>query len=143
MGGACVFRGSGGSGDSSTIYRSVRKHRTLEMPKQDPGLGEALKGGDNLSPPLELATAGATENRTPEPAPSTPILYDLDMSQRATTHPPKLTIARTIHVPVALRKRIAADAARCARSFETPGRVHASTSPRRVVLRAARGRTRS
>jgi hypothetical protein len=40
------------------------------------------------------------------------------MSQRAATHPQKLTIARTIHIPVALRKRIAADAERCGRSFE-------------------------
>jgi hypothetical protein len=45
-------------------------------------------------------------------------LYDLDMSQRAAAHPRKLTIARTIHIPVALRKRIAADAERCGRSFE-------------------------
>jgi len=40
------------------------------------------------------------------------------MSQRAAVHPQKSTIARTIHIPVALRKRIAADAERCARSFE-------------------------
>ncbi len=40
------------------------------------------------------------------------------MSPRAAAHPQKLTIARTIHIPVALRKRIAADAERCGRSFE-------------------------
>ncbi len=42
----------------------------------------------------------------------------LVMSQRATAHPQESTIARTIRVPVALRKRIAADAERCGRSFE-------------------------
>lgn len=40
------------------------------------------------------------------------------MSPRATTQPQGATIARTIRIPVALRKRIAADAERCGRSFE-------------------------
>jgi len=40
------------------------------------------------------------------------------MSPRATTNQPEPTIARTIRIPAALRKRIAADAERCGRSFE-------------------------
>src|SRR2546423_1776487 len=40
------------------------------------------------------------------------------MSRRAATHPRESTIARTIRIPAALRKRIAADAERCGRSFE-------------------------
>lgn len=40
------------------------------------------------------------------------------MSLRAAAHPQESTIARTIRIPVALRKRIAADAERCGRSFE-------------------------
>jgi hypothetical protein len=42
----------------------------------------------------------------------------LVMSVRAAAHPQESTIARTIRIPVALRKRIAADAERCGRSFE-------------------------
>src|SRR5437763_16901212 len=42
----------------------------------------------------------------------------LVMSQRAATHSRESTIARTIRIPAALRKRIAADAERCGRSFE-------------------------
>ncbi|MGZ5472966.1 MAG: hypothetical protein ACXW31_04050, partial [Thermoanaerobaculia bacterium] len=45
------------------------------------------------------------------------IRYLLVMSQRAAARP-QATIARTIRIPVALRKRIAADAERCGRSFE-------------------------
>jgi len=40
------------------------------------------------------------------------------MSQRAVAHPQESTIARTIRMPGALRKRIQADAERCGRSFE-------------------------
>ena len=40
------------------------------------------------------------------------------MSKRATINPQESTIARTIRIPIALRKRIAADAERCGRSFE-------------------------
>ncbi len=40
------------------------------------------------------------------------------MSQRGAAHPQEATIARTIRIPVALHKRIAADAERCGRSFE-------------------------
>ncbi|MDP9195100.1 MAG: hypothetical protein M3P06_25670 [Acidobacteriota bacterium] len=40
------------------------------------------------------------------------------MTRRAASHVQESTIARTIRVPVALRKRIAADAERCGRSFE-------------------------
>jgi hypothetical protein len=47
-----------------------------------------------------------------------PIWYCLVMSQRAAINPRKSTIARTIRIPAALRKRIAADAERCGRSFE-------------------------
>jgi len=40
------------------------------------------------------------------------------MSPRATTNPQEPTIARTIRIPAELRKKIAADAERCGRSFE-------------------------
>lgn len=40
------------------------------------------------------------------------------MSQRAAVHPQESTIARTIRIPVELRRKIAADAERCGRSFE-------------------------
>jgi hypothetical protein len=40
------------------------------------------------------------------------------MSPRAAARPQEATIARTIRIPAALRKRIAADADRCGRSFE-------------------------
>ncbi len=40
------------------------------------------------------------------------------MSQRTAANPPESTIARTIRMPATLRKRIAADAERCGRSFE-------------------------
>jgi len=40
------------------------------------------------------------------------------MSQRAAASAEESAIARTIRVPAALRKRIAADAERCGRSFE-------------------------
>ncbi len=40
------------------------------------------------------------------------------MTRRAASHLQESTIARTIRVPIALRKRIAADAERCGRSFE-------------------------
>jgi hypothetical protein len=40
------------------------------------------------------------------------------MRQRAVDHRQELTIARTIRIPAALRKRIAADADRCVRTFE-------------------------
>jgi hypothetical protein len=40
------------------------------------------------------------------------------MSQRATASTAESTIARTIRIPASLRKRIAADAERCGRSFE-------------------------
>ena len=40
------------------------------------------------------------------------------MSERATAKPQELAIARTIRIPASLRKRIAADAERCGRSFE-------------------------
>lgn len=40
------------------------------------------------------------------------------MSERAAIQPRESTVARTIRIPVALRKRIAADAERCGRSFE-------------------------
>jgi hypothetical protein len=40
------------------------------------------------------------------------------MSRPAVAQPQESTIARTIRIPVALRKRIAADAERCGRSFE-------------------------
>jgi hypothetical protein len=39
-------------------------------------------------------------------------------SPRAAAQPAESTIARTIRIPTALRKRIAADAERCGRSFE-------------------------
>ena len=42
----------------------------------------------------------------------------LVMSRRATANPQESTIARTIRIPAALRRRIAADAERCGRSFE-------------------------
>lgn len=42
----------------------------------------------------------------------------LVMSPRAATRPQETTIARTIRIPATLRKRIAADAERCGRSFE-------------------------
>lgn len=42
----------------------------------------------------------------------------LVMSPPAAAHPKESTIARTIRIPAALRKRIAADAERCGRSFE-------------------------
>jgi hypothetical protein len=40
------------------------------------------------------------------------------MSQRTAVNAQESTIARTIRMPGALRKRIAADAERCGRSFE-------------------------
>ena len=40
------------------------------------------------------------------------------MSQRAAAHPPESTVASTIRIPAKLRKRIAADAERCGRSFD-------------------------
>lgn len=40
------------------------------------------------------------------------------MSRRAVVRPRESTIARTIRIPAALRRRIAADAERCGRSFE-------------------------
>ena len=40
------------------------------------------------------------------------------MSERSAIRTPESTIARTIRIPVSLRKRIAADAERCGRSFE-------------------------
>ena len=40
------------------------------------------------------------------------------MSQRAAVSTRESTIARTIRIPASLRKRIAADAERCGRSFE-------------------------
>jgi hypothetical protein len=40
------------------------------------------------------------------------------MSQQAVARPQEATIARTIRMPGALRKRIQADAERCGRSFE-------------------------
>jgi hypothetical protein len=40
------------------------------------------------------------------------------MSQRAAANVPEPAVARTIRIPAALRKRIAADADRCGRSFE-------------------------
>ena len=40
------------------------------------------------------------------------------MSSRVAAHPEESTIARTIRIPGALRKKIAADAERCGRSFE-------------------------
>ena len=40
------------------------------------------------------------------------------MSHQASVNPQQSTIARTIRIPIALRKRIAADAERCGRSFE-------------------------
>jgi len=40
------------------------------------------------------------------------------MSRRTVDHPEELTIARTIRMPGALRRRIQADAERCVRSFE-------------------------
>jgi hypothetical protein len=40
------------------------------------------------------------------------------MSPRAVAHPHESPVARTIRIPAALRKKIAADADRCARSFE-------------------------
>jgi len=40
------------------------------------------------------------------------------MSQRAAASTAESTIARTIRIPASLRKRIAADAERCGRSFE-------------------------
>ncbi len=42
----------------------------------------------------------------------------LVMSRQAVVLPQPSTIARTIRIPVALRKKIAADAERCGRSFE-------------------------
>lgn len=40
------------------------------------------------------------------------------MTHRTDVHPQESTIARTIRIPASLRKRIAADAERCGRSFE-------------------------
>jgi hypothetical protein len=40
------------------------------------------------------------------------------MRQRAASPQEEAPVARTIRIPVALRKRIAADAERCGRSFE-------------------------
>jgi hypothetical protein len=40
------------------------------------------------------------------------------MTQRAAANAPESSVARTIRIPAALRKRIAADADRCGRSFE-------------------------
>lgn len=71
-----------------------------------------------MSPPLEFATSEPQRTVASEPALSTPILYDLDMSQRAATHRQKSTIARTIRIPVALSKRVASNAERCGRNFE-------------------------
>lgn len=42
----------------------------------------------------------------------------LVMSARSAANPQESTIARTIRIPATLRKRIAADAERCGRSFE-------------------------
>lgn len=42
----------------------------------------------------------------------------LVMSRRAAAHPQESTIARTIRIPAALRKKIASDAERCGRSIE-------------------------
>jgi hypothetical protein len=42
----------------------------------------------------------------------------LVVSPRAASRPQESTVARTIRIPAALRKRIAADAERCGRSFE-------------------------
>jgi hypothetical protein len=52
------------------------------------------------------------------PACSAEALDDPEIVQRAAPHLQKVTIARTIRIPVALSKRIAADAERCRRSFE-------------------------
>jgi hypothetical protein len=40
------------------------------------------------------------------------------MTQRAAVHQQESAVARTIRIPASLRKRIAADAERCGRSFE-------------------------
>jgi hypothetical protein len=40
------------------------------------------------------------------------------MSQRTAAHTQETAIARTIRIPAGLRKKIAADADRCGRSFE-------------------------
>src|SRR3954470_11205066 len=40
------------------------------------------------------------------------------MTQRAAAHQQESAVARTIRIPASLRKRIAADAERCGRSFE-------------------------
>jgi len=40
------------------------------------------------------------------------------MNHPAAANAPEATIARTIRIPASLRKRIAADAERCGRSFE-------------------------
>jgi hypothetical protein len=40
------------------------------------------------------------------------------MSPRAAAHPQESTVASTIRIPAKLRKRIAADAERCGRSFD-------------------------
>src|ERR1043165_6770907 len=45
----------------------------------------------------------------------------LVMSQRAPARPQESPIARTIRIPAALRRKIAADAERCGRSFEGQG----------------------
>jgi hypothetical protein len=62
------------------------------------------------------------ERRELRVAPEHPALNQsgtiLVMSQRAEAHPKESPIARTIRIPAALRKRIAADADRCGRSFE-------------------------
>ena len=42
----------------------------------------------------------------------------LVMRQRVAAHQQESPVARTIRIPVGLRKRIAADAERCGRSFE-------------------------
>jgi hypothetical protein len=42
----------------------------------------------------------------------------LVMSERTAARLPESTVPRTIRIPVMLRKRIAADAERCGRSFE-------------------------
>jgi len=40
------------------------------------------------------------------------------MSRRTPAHPPESTVAHTIRISAKLRKRIAADAERCGRSFD-------------------------
>lgn len=87
--------------------------------------------GGQFAPPWSLRRLSGLREQSPRNRHFRPILYDLDMSQRDGDHPKQLTIARTIHIPVALRKRIAPDAGQCEPQFRGTGYRLAAPALRR------------